>query len=133
MLTISYLIFDVDWNCVTNGVTYWNFWENDVVTFIGKFEEDKSVFFTVIRLETWVSKKRSADSGLSEATVHVITTLGSVNLGMFLRIIGVNEATVHLAKTLGAGKLEYFLWRVVGKVNCSYGSTAPNVSGLHKR
>ncbi|KAF5297794.1 hypothetical protein FQA39_LY11943 [Lamprigera yunnana] len=42
-----------NWNCVANGVTYWNFWENDVATFNGIFEEDKSVFF-VIGLETLV-------------------------------------------------------------------------------
>ncbi|KAF5269536.1 hypothetical protein FQA39_LY08725 [Lamprigera yunnana] len=46
---------------------------------------------------------------------------------------GINEATVYIATTLGAGNLEYFLRRVVSKVNCNYGFTAPNVSGLHKR
>ncbi|KAF5275638.1 hypothetical protein FQA39_LY06750 [Lamprigera yunnana] len=30
---------------------------------------------------------------------------------------GVNEATVHVVMTLAAGNFEYFLWRVVSKVN----------------
>ncbi|KAF5306840.1 hypothetical protein FQA39_LY00070 [Lamprigera yunnana] len=44
----------------------------------------------------------------------------------------VNEATVHVVTTLGAGNLEYFLWRAIGKINCNYGGTAPNVSGMHE-
>ncbi|KAF5290607.1 hypothetical protein FQA39_LY14673 [Lamprigera yunnana] len=47
--------------------------------------------------------------------------------------IGVNEATVHVVMTLEAVNLEYFLERVNGKVNCNYGGTAPNVSGMHER
>ncbi|KAF5292623.1 hypothetical protein FQA39_LY13956 [Lamprigera yunnana] len=35
----------VNWNCVENGVTYWNFWENGIVTLNGIFEEDKSSLF----------------------------------------------------------------------------------------
>ncbi|KAF5273825.1 hypothetical protein FQA39_LY00940 [Lamprigera yunnana] len=45
----------------------------------------------------------------------------------------VNKATVHVATTLEAVNLEYFLWRAIGKVNCNYGGTAPNVSGMHER
>ncbi|KAF5273913.1 hypothetical protein FQA39_LY01028 [Lamprigera yunnana] len=45
--------------------------------------------------------------GLSEATVHVITTLGSRQFGNF--------------------------WRVIDKVNVNYGSTAPSVSGILER
>ncbi|KAF5304065.1 hypothetical protein FQA39_LY01850 [Lamprigera yunnana] len=45
-------------------------------------------------------------------------------------IVGVNETTVHVVTTLGS---DNFLWRDIGKVNCSYGGTAPNVSGIHER
>ncbi|KAF5276010.1 hypothetical protein FQA39_LY00806 [Lamprigera yunnana] len=45
---------------------------------------------------------------------------------------GVNEATFHVVTTLGAVNLEYFLWRVIGKVNSNYGGTAFNVSGMHE-
>ncbi|KAF5275658.1 hypothetical protein FQA39_LY06770 [Lamprigera yunnana] len=46
---------------------------------------------------------------------------------------GVNEATVYVVTTLGASNLEFFLWRAIGKVNCNYCGTAPNVSGMHGR
>ncbi|KAF5273000.1 hypothetical protein FQA39_LY07649 [Lamprigera yunnana] len=45
---------------------------------------------------------------------------------------GVSQATVHVVTTLGSVNLEYFLWRAIGKVNCNYG-TAPNVSGIYER
>ncbi|KAF5297125.1 hypothetical protein FQA39_LY02705 [Lamprigera yunnana] len=47
--------------------------------------------------------------------------------------ISVSEATIHVVTALGAANLEYFLWRAIGKVNCNYGGTAPNVSGMHER
>ncbi|KAF5296381.1 hypothetical protein FQA39_LY12500 [Lamprigera yunnana] len=47
--------------------------------------------------------------------------------------VGMNEVVVHVATALGPGNVEYFLWRAMVKVNCNYGSTAPNISGLHKR
>ncbi|KAF5272239.1 hypothetical protein FQA39_LY01321 [Lamprigera yunnana] len=60
--------------------------------------------------------------GVSEATVHVTTTLGSINLEyLFWRAIGnvngVSEATVHVTTTLGSINLEYLFWRAIGNVN----------------
>ncbi|KAF5275924.1 hypothetical protein FQA39_LY00720 [Lamprigera yunnana] len=44
-----------------------------------------------------------------------------------------NEATVHVTTTLGSVNLEYFFWRAIGDVNGKYCGTAPNVSGIHER
>ncbi|KAF5272076.1 hypothetical protein FQA39_LY01159 [Lamprigera yunnana] len=48
-------------------------------------------------------------------------------------INGVNQATVHVVTTLRSINLEYFLWRAIGNVNCNYCGTASNLSGIHER
>ncbi|KAF5301839.1 hypothetical protein FQA39_LY10624 [Lamprigera yunnana] len=70
------------------------------------FNRDSSLRVNAKAFE--VRSENTAPPGLSEATVHVITTLGSVNL-------------------------EYFLWRVVGNVKGNDYGTAPNGLGLHER
>ncbi|KAF5286563.1 hypothetical protein FQA39_LY16246 [Lamprigera yunnana] len=45
---------------------------------------------------------------------------------------GLSEATVHVTTALGSVNLEYYLWRAIGNVNGKYGGIAPNVSGLRK-
>ncbi|KAF5294720.1 hypothetical protein FQA39_LY00204 [Lamprigera yunnana] len=38
---------------------------------------------------------------------------------LIIVITGIKEATVHVVTTLGASNVEYFLWRGIGKVNCT--------------
>ncbi|KAF5269664.1 hypothetical protein FQA39_LY08587 [Lamprigera yunnana] len=45
----------------------------------------------------------------------------------------VSEVTIHVVTTLGSVNLEYFFWRAIGNVNCNYCGTVPNVSGIHER
>ncbi|KAF5294794.1 hypothetical protein FQA39_LY00278 [Lamprigera yunnana] len=49
------------------------------------------------------------------------------------RVRGLSEATVYVTTTLGSVNLEYLFWRVIGNVNGNYCGTAPNVSGIHER
>ncbi|KAF5305380.1 hypothetical protein FQA39_LY09209 [Lamprigera yunnana] len=43
-----------------------------------------------------------------------------------------SEATVHVVSKLGSVTLEYFFWRVIGNVKGKYCSGAPNVSRVHE-
>ncbi|KAF5286106.1 hypothetical protein FQA39_LY16389 [Lamprigera yunnana] len=46
---------------------------------------------------------------------------------------GLSEATVHVVPTLRSLNFEYFFWRVIGNVKGNYCNTAPNGSGMRKR
>ncbi|KAF5306100.1 hypothetical protein FQA39_LY09078 [Lamprigera yunnana] len=45
----------------------------------------------------------------------------------------VSEATVNVTTTFGSVNLEYFLWRAIGDVNSNYCGTAPNLSKIRER
>ncbi|KAF5281296.1 hypothetical protein FQA39_LY05182 [Lamprigera yunnana] len=44
-----------------------------------------------------------------------------------------SESTVHVTTTLGSVNLEYFFWRVSDNVKGNYCGAAPNISGIHER
>ncbi|KAF5296928.1 hypothetical protein FQA39_LY12285 [Lamprigera yunnana] len=58
--------------------------------------------------------------------------LGQVDLEKSTESGGVSEPTVNVGTTLGSVNLEYFFLRAIGKVNCNYCGTAPNASGIHE-
>ncbi|KAF5274211.1 hypothetical protein FQA39_LY07315 [Lamprigera yunnana] len=59
--------------------------------------------------------------------------LGQVYLKKSTELRGINEATVHVVTALGSVNLEYFFWRTIDNVNCNYCGTAPNVLVVHER
>ncbi|KAF5304966.1 hypothetical protein FQA39_LY09440 [Lamprigera yunnana] len=59
--------------------------------------------------------------------------LRQVDLKKSTGLKGVSEATVHVVTMLGSVSLEYFFWRAIGNVNCKYCGNALNVSGIHER
>ncbi|KAF5289264.1 hypothetical protein FQA39_LY15194 [Lamprigera yunnana] len=136
-----------NWNCVVIGddilrVAKWK--KNGETATYWNFEENK--FF--VGLETLVSEKKFVlgPEQVAKCVMRVIVKGENRSVwvidsneveyeteSLIKDITRVKEATVHVVTTLGAGNVEYFLLRAIGKVNCNYGSTAPNVSGLHKR
>ncbi|KAF5292998.1 hypothetical protein FQA39_LY13767 [Lamprigera yunnana] len=48
-------------------------------------------------------------------------------------VIGLSKATVHVTTTMGSVNLEYFFWSAIDNGNGSYCGTAPNVSVIHER
>ncbi|KAF5293545.1 hypothetical protein FQA39_LY03030 [Lamprigera yunnana] len=72
--------------------------------------------------------------GYGWVTINYVTYWIKYEYGIkAFRTFGVTEATVHVVATMGSINLEYFLWRAMGKVKCITIGTAPNLAGMHER
>ncbi|KAF5294740.1 hypothetical protein FQA39_LY00224 [Lamprigera yunnana] len=56
-----------------------------------------------------------------------------IQLTNHLYYVRLSEANVHIVTILESVNLEYFFYRVIGNVNGNYGGTASNVAGIHER
>ncbi|KAF5294750.1 hypothetical protein FQA39_LY00234 [Lamprigera yunnana] len=94
--------------------------------------EKYNEFADATRQQHQVGEQKSMEFSLVIEEDKLLYWLGQVDLKKSTELGGVSEATVYVVTTLGSVNLEYFFWRAIGNVNCNYCGTTPNVSGIHE-